>query len=620
MTRFTSALTALLLVASTAASNTAQDLDALQLEHPDSRELSRQSGSQSNPFGGSSGGSGARGARGGTSGGGQSSSSVEDPHPCTATITFGAFSANLEVNNTNTVEEVEQLIEDEFDGVEVPDLADHPFFGDDDAECDSGDMLYECGFCEEEDEEIEIEITGSAETGWNCTIRTQVQFTSRTQNTADLDLDGITSMVNTDGAGRSSGGTTRTGFGSGNEIGLGFRGGTNDGGESGTGRSGDRGTTRTGFGSGNEEGGGFRGGTNGGGDLTTDIRHNGGVRVRYGEDIIVLSDIFSDDTLGTIKKRLEDKTDLTSNNMRLSYNGEEMGENHYEITKDFGYDVTKQPQDILLLENVAEERSKSFNGGAKGDPHFVMWNGRKFDFHGGCDLVLVEDPTFDNGAGIKIHVRTKVLRWFSFVDSVVVQIGEDTLEVAGGFERRRYWVNGVQGDYIKVNGRTPFTIGGKQVRFQVMRNNISFQFKIVLDEKKKETIILRAVKDYMRIDLSHPREDLFADSVGLMGGFNDTEDKMLARDGATIMEDINEYSMEWQVRDTEPMLFHDVEGPQYPEACEMPSEDRVERRRLSSSVNQDEAEMACSKVDESERESCVMDVIATGDLELADAY
>jgi len=31
--------------------------------------------------------------------------------------------------------------------------------------------------------------------------------------------------------------------------------------------------------------------------------------------------------------------------------------------------------------------------GTKGDPHFVMWNGKHFDFHGGCDLVLV-DGTF----------------------------------------------------------------------------------------------------------------------------------------------------------------------------------------------------------------------------------
>jgi len=33
---------------------------------------------------------------------------------------------------------------------------------------------------------------------------------------------------------------------------------------------------------------------------------------------------------------------------------------------------------------------ESVPSGTKGDPHFIMWNGRHFDFHGGCDLVLLD--------------------------------------------------------------------------------------------------------------------------------------------------------------------------------------------------------------------------------------
>jgi hypothetical protein len=62
------------------------------------------------------------------------------------------------------------------------------------------------------------------------------------------------------------------------------------------------------------------------------------------------------------------------------------------------------------------------------DPHFVVWSGHRFDFHGGCDLVLIQNPTFNNGQGLYIHIRTKIDRWWSYVESVVTQIGPDTLK------------------------------------------------------------------------------------------------------------------------------------------------------------------------------------------------
>ena len=71
-----------------------------------------------------------------------------------------------------------------------------------------------------------------------------------------------------------------------------------------------------------------------------------------------------------------------------------------------------------------------FEYNARGDPHFGTWGGHPFDFQGGCDLVLVRNPSFANGLGMDIHARTKVRREYSYITNAAVRIGNDTLEVA----------------------------------------------------------------------------------------------------------------------------------------------------------------------------------------------
>ena len=56
---------------------------------------------------------------------------------------------------------------------------------------------------------------------------------------------------------------------------------------------------------------------------------------------------------------------------------------------------------------------------------------------------------------------------------------------------------------------------------------------------------------------------------------------MLARDGVTVLEDPNEFGMEWQVLDTEPKLFQNPERfPQYPDNCVLPDKTKDIGRRL----------------------------------------
>ena len=69
------------------------------------------------------------------------------------------------------------------------------------------------------------------------------------------------------------------------------------------------------------------------------------------------------------------------------------------------------------------------------------------------------------------------------------------------------------------------------------------------------------------------------------------------------------------------MLFHTVQGPQYPQQCDMPSISINTGRRLGENkAVQDKANTACAKVAASDRKDCIADVVATGDETMADIY
>jgi hypothetical protein len=100
-------------------------------------------------------------------------------------------------------------------------------------------------------------------------------------------------------------------------------------------------------------------------------------------------------------------------------------------------------------------------GGGAGDPHIKKWNGESYDYHGECDLVLVSSPHFGSGAGLDMHVRTKIVDTWSFISSAAVKIGTDVLEVTN---RGRLWVNGEK----KVP--TPTTLSSYHVSYKPSTN------------------------------------------------------------------------------------------------------------------------------------------------------
>ena len=162
----------------------------------------------------------------------------------------------------------------------------------------------------------------------------------------------------------------------------------------------------------------------------------------------------------------------------------------------------------------------------------------------------------------------------------------------------------------------PFTIGGHKVRFRVRKAN-EFQFKIFLDND--QSIILRAIKNFMKVDIEHYTKESFGHSKGLLGTFD--EGFMMARNGTAVFEDPNEFGQEWQVRGEDGMLFHDISGPQYPEPCAMPDPTQSQRRLGEGSlISYEAAAKACLFAEPADLEDCITDVLATGDPEMAGAF
>lgn len=260
-------------------------------------------------------------------------------------------------------------------------------------------------------------------------------------------------------------------------------------------------------------------------------------------------------------------------------------------------------------------------GSSFGDPHIKTWGGGMFDFHGGCDLILVQAKSFAGGLGLDLHIRTKIRTWWSFIDSAVLRIGSDTLEVQGGRDNSvRYWINGVRGHLPATNTSAYLnsTLAGHKIHYKDFSAKTK-QFR--LDWGKDDSMSLETFGEFVRVNVRAKKGSKdFDGAAGLMGS-HPTGSKV-GRDGHLIWNK-NEFGQEWQVRKNEPMLFHNRNGVQHPEECLIPSKMNLRqgRRRLGEILSLEEAEVACGHVSPDELfEACVSDVRATNDKVTAGLY
>ena len=253
------------------------------------------------------------------------------------------------------------------------------------------------------------------------------------------------------------------------------------------------------------------------------------------------------------------------------------------------------------------------------DPHFVTWYGNHYSYHGACDLVLVQNPSFASGKGLDLHVRTEHMMdgAFSFVSNAALRIGNEVFEVASDGS---HLLNGV------LNAQLPARVGGyvltkfvgemcKGTTHNLCSDVTSFNVAL----PGNDAIRFKVASNMVHVDVKGSIEG-FTGSSGLMGTLPALHHGKIARDGVTFLRETDVFAEEWQVREDEPKLFQHSRYPQFPQTC-VPAVQPFNAERSLSDVENSEArlaaEEACSHVMGAEWEFCIFDVMATGDYGMA---
>ena len=254
--------------------------------------------------------------------------------------------------------------------------------------------------------------------------------------------------------------------------------------------------------------------------------------------------------------------------------------------------------------------------GAGGDPHFLRWKqGKRDSFHGECDLVMVNNPDFNKGQGLDIHLRTTMMSWFSYIEAAAVRIGETVLE----FNHDVFSINGVTQNYDEL----PYIISDSDRDFEIVRKQktldtgkIKDYVQVVLSSES--SIDIRFTTTYLSVKLNGSEAD-FGTSKGLLGDFATGD--MVGRSG-DIFDNYQDFGFEWQVNPEDPQLFAHQREPQLPyEKCRMPDNAAASvgrRLRAQNKKLYNEATQACAG--SSDYDLCIDDVLATGEVDIADAF
>ena len=269
-----------------------------------------------------------------------------------------------------------------------------------------------------------------------------------------------------------------------------------------------------------------------------------------------------------------------------------------------------------------EEMTVTSPPGTKGDPHFKTHGGEMYDFHGGCDLVLLDNPEFHAGLGMLIHIRTKIETWWSYVESAVVRIGDETLEINGGGKGQWLYTNGVANEPLEDKKWHHTEFAGLTLRYKQTGPNSEAHIYLGNGEK----LLMKTYNDFVKVEIAAEGSEYYKGSHGLLGRFPDG--KRVARDGVTFIEDVNAFGKEWQVLPEEPQLFHTYEDEWVVPAghsCAMPvdtlEKKQLRQRRLENGMPMQEAEKACAHLESADdRKACVFDVVATQDVNMASVW
>jgi len=250
------------------------------------------------------------------------------------------------------------------------------------------------------------------------------------------------------------------------------------------------------------------------------------------------------------------------------------------------------------------------------DPHFKTFGGKRYDFHGGCPLVLVQSDFMD------IHIETEVKTGYSSIQSV-------------GFR-----MNMEMDDPVFIDKNTDVTEFPKMLgRYEFNYVAATQRYELILDDGQYVTV--SAWNGKPSSVMVHGLKDSFGDAKGMCGEWDADENDLLDRNGDD-MDNGNDMGAEWKVRTADrpipgvdskgfmkcaPEVFHGG-GEEGRKRCAInkcmciPKADFEcgENCKEKQCVEEDEITTACKDVTiDGDRENCKFDVKTTGDVEFAKA-
>ena len=308
---------------------------------------------------------------------------------------------------------------------------------------------------------------------------------------------------------------------------------------------------------------------------------------------------------------------------RLSEFPDDCGERDPGSQQEFVGIPVESPQTVIVevvITGIAEIENQSGQsllveltgdvtgfGQCFGDPHFNRWGHQIRDtFHGECDLVFVHHENI-NGKDFSVHTRTTIEDSFSYVDAVAMKYGDDAIE----FQHDAIYLNGVK---VQDESEVVFGEGNKITNIDDKKR------KFVVDIQGKVAVNVASMKKFMSVSVSG--SSALAGSTGILGDY-ETGD-MIGRHGQEF-DNFEDFAFEWQVNPEDPQIFMDARHPQLPyERCRMPSMSAEARRRKLRGADRkllEAATEACVKNHiPANVQSCIDDVMFTGELELAEAF